>query len=147
YLLKELVLTALLERGQRNANLFLSGKPVIGKNEDFYTTKSDYETVLMLIDTNDAMYGSVQDRISFFDAMLKIQERRDMAIAKQALQELSLKYPEGAHIHQGLAMLYLAESNKERATIELRKANEIVKTWTKPKNTETHIEIMSGNLE
>lgn len=146
-LLKELLITALLERGQLNSNRFLSGKPMIGKNEDFKTTKKDYETVLKLIDSTDPMYTSVQDRISFFGAMLQIQERDNMGQAEKTLMDLSVKYPDGAHIHQGLAMLYIAQSDKTKAEAQLAEAKNIVKTWAKPKNTEALIEIMSGNLE
>lgn len=146
-LLKELLITALLERGQLNSNRFLSGKPMIGKNEDFKTTKKDYETVLKLIDSSDPMYISVQDRIAFFGAMMQIEQRENMGEAEKTLMSLSAKYPDGAHIHQGLAMLYLTQSDKTKAEAELKEAKNIVRSWSKPKNTEALIEIMSGNLE
>lgn len=146
--LMNLLLTeALLARGQRNTNIFLSGRPMIGSNEHFKTTAKDFELASELLGKTHPMYEQIVSRATFFTAMEQIQSGKQLDVAEATLIQLGTKYPEAAHINQGLAILYIEKSNKTKADEQLAKATEKVSTWSKPMNSSAYLSIIAGNLD
>lgn len=145
-LMERLLVEALLDRGQRNTNLFLSGRPMIGSNEDFSTTKVDYEIASELLGKDHPMYEQVDARSQFFAAMELIQSNSDLVKAETTLNALVLKYPKAAHLNQGLAILYIQKSEKSKAEEQLSEASKKVSTWSKPKNSSAYLSIIEGKL-
>lgn len=145
-LFKDLLTEELLNRGQRTMNLFLSGKPMLGQHEDFATAQLDYTYALELLGKDHPMYAQIESRKQFFKAMEGVQSKQNLESAETILNELATKYPDAAHIHQGLALLYIQKSDKEKAENALNTAKEKVPTWSKPQNSSTLLAILSGQL-
>jgi len=145
--MKLLLTEALLDRGQRTTNLFLNGRPLIGPGEDFKSAQKDFSLAAELLGKEHPMYDQVLSRSAFFTAMQHIQEHKDLDKAELILKEQLNKFPDAAHIHQGLAMLYIEKSDKAKAEASLQKAAEKVPTWSKPQNSDAYLKIIAGQLK
>jgi Tfp pilus assembly protein PilF len=148
-LMENLLIDALLERAQRNTNLFLSGRPVVEKTEDFTTTSNDFLLAAQLLGSEHVMHAQLINRSRFFNAMRIVQANitDEMPLAEKTLQELKEAEPNAAYVNQGLAYFYLTQNRKKEAEEQLALAETKNTTWTKPKNTQVYLHILSGRLD
>jgi tetratricopeptide (TPR) repeat protein len=147
--MEEYLLNALMQRVQYISNIFLSGRPTIGKNEDFNTAISDLECALKLLNKDHPLYDKLTHRKQFFEAMeiVRTEQYDKYPATEKLLLSLEKSEPNAAYIHEGLAMLYIAMNNKEKAEGQLAKAEAKINTWSKPKNTAAHLNIVAGKLD
>lgn len=147
-LMLDMLTEALLRRGQRNINLFLSGRPMISKNESFESSAEDMRVAISLLGEDDFMIDEITERKRFFEVMIivKNDDHKKFGAAEKellALQELS---PRAAYLNQGLAMLYMKMAKNSEAESQLNLAQSKVETWNKPRNTEALLKIKEGKL-
>lgn len=148
-IMKDLLVERLLAESQQITNLFLAGQPEIPKNLNIKEAFSDLQVVLELMDKKSLFYKQVYNRSVFFKSMLILQKQESTKYneAEKDLNDLIVKEPNSAYLHQGLAMLYLKMANKEMAEKELAIVSDLINTWDKPKNTGAYINIISGKLD
>lgn len=147
-LMLDMLTEALLRRGQRNINLFLSGRPMLSENESFESSAEDMRVAISLLGEDDFMLEEIEERKRFFEAMVivKYDDYKKFEVAEKellALQELS---PRAAYLNQGLAMLYVKMAKNDKAEAQLNLAQSKVETWNKPRNTEALLKIREGKL-
>lgn len=147
--MKTLLVEALIDRSQENINRFLRGKPVIGSTDDYSGTVKDLRMASELLGANHFMTKTLNNRANFFEAMEIIRKGNSLEFpkAESLLIALEKSEPNAAYIHQGLAMLYLAKNNKDAAESELKKTENKISTWDKPKNTDAYLNILAGKLD
>jgi tetratricopeptide (TPR) repeat protein len=147
--MKSLLVESLIDRSQENINRFLRGKSVIGSTDDYSGTVKDLKIAAELLGANHFMTKTLNNRANFFEAMEIIRKGNsvDFPKAESLLIALEKADPNSAYIHQGLAMLYIAKNNKEAAENELKKTENKISTWDKPKNTDAYLNILAGKLD
>lgn len=147
--MKSQLVEALIDRSQENINRFLRGKPVVGSTDDYSGTVKDLRMASELLGTNHFMTKTLNNRANFFEAMEIIRKGNsiDLPKAESLLIALEKSDPNAAYIHQGLAMLYIAKNNKDAAESELKKTENKISTWDKPKNTDAYLNILAGKLD
>lgn len=147
-LMLDMLTEALLRRGQRNINLFLSGRPMISKNESFESSAEDMRIAISLLGEDDFMIDEVKERKRFFEAMIivKNDDYKEFEAAEKELLELQELTPRAAYLNQGLAMLYMKMAKNVEAESQLNLAQSKVETWNKPRNTEALLKIKEGKL-
>lgn len=140
---------ALLDRYQEDMNRFLTGKPLVDKNENYQATVNDLKMAGELLGANHPMSKTIQNRAAFFEAMeiLRSGDQTAMSKAESTLIVLEKAEPKSTYIHQGLAMLYVAKNNKDNAQAQLQKAENMISTWDKPRNTDAYLNILIGKLD
>jgi Flp pilus assembly protein TadD len=148
-LMKNLLIDALLARSQRNTNLFLSGRPMIGDNESMEGTSADLKLAAKLLKIDHFMYQELIDKADFFDAMVLLQKGdfKTFKKAEEVLLALNEKYPKAAFVNQGLGMLYVKNAEKNKAEEQFEKASSKIKTWDKPLNSSAYMNIVGGKLK
>lgn len=148
-ILRDLLIEALLDRAQRGTNKFTAGLPLLSKEDDFETVEKDLNIAIELIEASKLPVDGLRDRRDFFTAMKQIQsgKKDQVASAEKTLLLLAQKQPDAAHINQGLALLYLAKSDKTAAEKQLEEASLKIKSWSKPTNTNAHLQIIFGQLD
>lgn len=146
--MKDMLVNTMLQRVQYITNIFLNGRPTIGKNEDYITAFKDLEHVLKLIDTEHPLRKNLENRKQFFRCMdiIKNLTVDKFELAESELLRIEKEEENATYIHQGLAMLYVAENDLPKAEEYLKKAAQKIETWSKPKNSMTHLDIVKGNL-
>lgn len=148
-LMQEMLIDALIQRGQRNVNLFLNGRPMLRTVETFASSAADLNLACLLLGTTHYLYEETKDKALFFEAMVVIDENNAVKFkeAEQSLLTLQKKYPRAAYLNQGLAMLYIKTTESDKAINQLKTASEKVSTWNKPVNTAAYISIENGDLD
>jgi tetratricopeptide (TPR) repeat protein len=148
-IMKDLLIEALVERGQNSINLFLSSHPSVGRKSDFETSVKDFKLAAKILGKDDDFYETLINRSQFFEALVIIQNKdyNNLNKAEELLVKLKEIEPNAAYTHQGLALLYMLKSQKNEAEKELLAASKKISTWEKPKNTNAYIKILSGRLE
>ncbi|MCF8416617.1 MAG: caspase family protein [Crocinitomicaceae bacterium] len=140
---------ALMNRSQETMNIFLRGKPMTQKNDDFATAAMDLKKAGILLGNTHPVFTTIMNRSAFFEAMeiIKNKNQSELAKAESILISLEKKEPKATYVHQGLAMLYILKNNKQQALTELAETHKQINTWAKPKNTEAYLSILSGELD
>jgi Flp pilus assembly protein TadD len=147
--MEELLINALLQRVQFITNIFLNGRPTIGKNEDFKTAVNDLDYALKLLPSDHPLRENLQNRKQFFSCLESIRKLDITSFdsVEQELKRIEKAEPNAAYIHQGLAMLYIAKNDLKKAEEQLNKAATKINTWSKPQNSLSQIDIITGNLK
>jgi len=140
---------ALMNRSQETMNIFLRGKPMTQKNDDFATAEKDLKKAAVLLGNTHPVFTTLMNRAAFFEAMeiIKNKNQSELGKAESILISLEKKESKATYIHQGLAMLYIQKNNKSQALNELAETQKQINTWGKPKNTEAYLSILSGELD
>lgn len=148
-IMSELLIDALLNRAQRNTNIFLSGRPVISNHESIEATEKDLLIAAEMLGEDHFMYEEIINKAKFFGAMNIVQNEEvdQFSKAEKTLIILQKELPKAAYINQGLGLLYIKMARDVDAENQLGKAQEKVSTWTKPRNTTALINIANGNLD
>lgn len=148
-IMTNLLIDALLNRAQRNTNIFLNGRPIISPNESLASTELDLLMAAELLGEDHFMYSETIDRSHFFKAMKFVQNDNveEYSNAEKDLLALQKRLPKAAYINQGLGLLYVKMAKDDEAQIQLEKAQGKVSTWSKPRNTTALINISNGNLD
>jgi tetratricopeptide (TPR) repeat protein len=139
---------ALMGRAHGTMNIFLRGKPMTQENDDFATAEKDLKKAAVLLGNTHPVFTTLMNRAAFFEAMeiIKNKSQTELAKAESILISLQKKEPKATYIHQGLAMLYIQKNNKSQAISELAETQKQINTWSKPKNSEAYLSILSGEL-
>ena len=147
--MQNLLIDALLNRAQRNTNIFLSGRPIISSIESISSTEKDLLEAAELLGEGHFMYEEVTDKATFFKAMNVIQNELSIKYeeTEKTLISLQKKQPNSAYLNQGLGMLYTKMAQDNKAEEQLLLAQKKVSTWSKPRNTTALINITNGNLD
>ncbi|HIP31359.1 MAG TPA: hypothetical protein EYG86_01210, partial [Crocinitomicaceae bacterium] len=148
-IMNDLLLDAILNRAQRNINLFVSGRAMVGQNENLELIVSDFGVATKMLGEKHFMYQELVDKKAFFQAMIILQngETKKYDEAEERILNLQSKYPNAAYLNQGLGMLYIKKSNKQKAEEQLAQASKKVSTWTKPMNSSAYLSIIEGKLD
>lgn len=148
-LMKSLLIEALIKRGQENTNLFLTGRPTLEPNERMSVTAKDFELAEKLLGKEHFLYNELELKRRFFAAMTAVEEKntKEYSSCENELLALLKLQPNAAHINQGLAILYIQKSDKQKAEEQLAAANQKVTTWAKPMNSGAYLNILEGNLD
>lgn len=143
------LLNALLQRVQHTTNAFLSGKPQVSRTENYALAIEDIKMVEKLMPQDHPLFDKIKVRGQFFEAMeiVKTEQFEKYKSTEKILLDLEKKEPNAAYIHEGLALLYIAMNDKDKAEQQLAKAKAKINTWSKPVNTEVHLNIVAGKLE
>lgn len=144
-----MLVNKLMQRTQEQINIFLSDRPTLQKSQDFKQAKKDLNYVLDLLGEEHPYYAKMKGRYDFFTAMNIIHEKDHTRYgeAEEILIDLKQKEPNSAYVNQGLAHLYIATNQKQKAENELDSAKEKIKTWQKPENSKVHLKIVTGQLD
>lgn len=147
--MQEMLINGILVRVQEQVNIFLSDRPTLGGRQNFQQAAKDLEVAISLLESDHPYFDKISRRKLFFESMLIVSngDFKNYVNAEKQLLDIEKEEKNAAYIHQGLAMLYLAMNDKNKAEAQLEKAKSKITTWEKPNNTAAHIKILTGELD
>lgn len=139
----------LTERANDNMNRFLQGKVKTNQKINFEQSEEDLKLAAEILGSEHHMFKKITQRAQFFEAMKLVEKGNDKDFdeIERILLKLANDEPRATYIHQGLALLYIAKNDKEKAETQIKIARQRIDTWTKPINTAVKLNLLAGELD
>jgi uncharacterized caspase-like protein/Flp pilus assembly protein TadD len=147
--MENMLANELIEKANQNMNRFLHGRAQLNNTIDFQQSEDDLKLAAEILGSNHRMFTSITQRAQFFEAMKLLEkgDKKDFERIEQKLLKLANDEPRATYVFQGLALLYIAKNDKEKAEEQIKISRERINTWTQPINTAAKLNLMANELD
>jgi tetratricopeptide (TPR) repeat protein len=148
-MMNSMLASELMERANDNMNRFLKGRVRMSQTINFEQSEKDLKLAAEILGVTHHMFEKITQRAQFFEAMKLLEKgkAKDFEKIERTLLKLANDEPRATYIHQGLALLYIAKNEKEKAEEQLDISRKRINTWAKPINTAAKLNLMASELD
>lgn len=146
--MENMLANELMEKANENMNRFLHGRAQLNNTIDFEKSEKDLKLAAEILGSNHPSFNSITQRAQFFEAMklLEKEDEKNFDEIEQKLLKLANDEPRATYVFQGLALLYIAKNDKEKAEEQIQISRKRINTWTQPINTAVKLNLMANEL-